>query len=65
MVAAADFGAMFASLRAIVDLSKLILDAHDTSLRQEKSIELQRQIIAAQESAMAVGAEVFAQERLA
>lgn len=53
MIDVADFGAMVTSLRAVADLAKLVVDAHDAGVRREKSIELQRQIVTALESAVA------------
>ena len=56
MVDAADFTAMFTSLRAVVEITKLIVNAHDAAVRREKGFELQDQIIAAQVRIMAVQA---------
>jgi superfamily II helicase len=53
MIDVADFGAMITSLRAVADLAKLVVDAHDAGVRREKSIELQRQIVTALESTLA------------
>lgn len=50
---AADFAAMFTSLRAVTDLTKFFIDARDSSVIRTKAIELQREIIATQQSAMA------------
>jgi hypothetical protein len=50
---AADFGALFGSLKAITDLAKLMIDARDASVVRAKANELQREIIAAQSSALA------------
>jgi hypothetical protein len=50
---AADFAALFGSLRAVADLAKLIVDAHDAAIRREKSIELQGKIVTALESTLA------------
>ena len=49
---AADFAAMFTSFKAITDIAKSLIDAHDATIRREKSIELQREIIAAQQGAL-------------
>jgi len=54
MVDVADFSAMFTSLRAVVDLTKLIVNAHDAAIRREKGFELQDQIIAAPDRIIAV-----------
>lgn len=50
---AADFAAMFTSLKAVTDLTKFFIDARDASVIRTKAIELQREIIATQQSAMA------------
>lgn len=50
---AADFAAMFTSLRAVTDLTKFFIDARDASVIRTKAIELQREIIATKQSAMA------------
>src|SRR5258708_27990164 len=49
---AADFAAMFTSFKAITDIAKSLIDAHDATIRREKSIELQREINAAQQGAL-------------
>ena len=49
----ADFGLMITSLRAVAELTKLVVDAHDASIRREKSIELQGQVVAVLQSALA------------
>lgn len=49
----ADLGAMVTSLRAVAELTKLVVDAHDAGARREKSIELQGQIVTALDRALA------------
>lgn len=48
----ADFAGMIVSLRAVADLTKLVVDAHDAGIRREKSIELQGQVVSALQSAL-------------
>lgn len=55
----ADFAALFSSLKAITDLAKLLIDARDAGVIRAKAIELQREIIATQQAAIAVQAEHF------
>ncbi len=49
---AADYAAMFTSLKAITDLAKFFIDARDTSVVRVKAIELQREIMTAQQGAL-------------
>ena len=57
---AADFGALFGSLKVITDLAKLMIDARDASVIRAKAIELQREIIAAQSCALAAQTDQLA-----
>ena len=50
---AADFAALFTSLKAVTDLTKFFIDAHDAGVVRTKAIELQREIIATQQGAIA------------
>lgn len=53
----ADFAALFSSLKAITDLAKLLIDARDAGVVRAKAIELQHEIIATQQGALAAQAE--------
>src|ERR1700691_5304381 len=57
---AADFTALFTSLKAITDLAKLLIDSRDAGVVRAKAIELQREIIAAQASTLTAQASQFA-----
>ncbi|MGC2221434.1 MAG: hypothetical protein WA624_03200 [Methylocella sp.] len=48
----AEFAGMITSLRAVAELAKLVVDAHDAGVRREKSLELQGQIVSALEDAL-------------
>lgn len=52
----ADFAALFSSLQTITNLAKLLIDARDASVIRAKAIELQREIIATQQGALAAQA---------
>jgi uncharacterized protein YcgI (DUF1989 family) len=49
----ADFAALFSSLQVITNLTKFMIDARDASVIRAKAIELQREIIATQQGAIA------------
>jgi hypothetical protein len=57
---AADFAALFSSLKAITELTKLLIDARDATVVRAKAIELQREIITAQSSTLMAQASQFA-----
>ena len=48
----ADFAALLTSLRTLADLAKTLIDARDAAVVRAKAIELQREIIATQNSAI-------------